>query len=126
VSGFLVDTQIVVWSASTPERIQSAAQEVLQSSKPLLVSSASIAEISNKLAIGKLKLPGTPVELCGLLGAQELPISWEHAQRLTSLPMLHRDPFDRLLIVQAMAEGLTLITSDAQITQYPDVELLPG
>jgi PIN domain nuclease of toxin-antitoxin system len=126
VSGFLLDTQIVAWSALTPERIKLAAQDVLTSGAELFVSSATIAELSIKLSIGKLKLPGTPVELCALLGAKELPISWDHAQRLSSLAMLHRDPFDRLLIVQAMAEDLTLITSDAAIMQYPDVELLPG
>jgi PIN domain nuclease of toxin-antitoxin system len=126
VSGFLLDTQIVAWSALTPERITPAAQEVLQSGETLFVSSASIAEMSIKVSIGKLRLPGTPIELCTLLGAKELTISWDHAQRLTSLPMLHRDPFDRLLIVQAMAESMTLITSDAQIKQYPDVELMAG
>lgn len=126
MSGFLLDTQIVAWSALTPERIKTAAHDVLTSGAPLFVSSASIAEMSIKLSIGKLKLPGTPIELCALLGAKELPISWDHAQRLTSLPMLHRDPFDRLLIAQAMAENLTLITSDAQIKQYPDVELMAG
>jgi PIN domain nuclease of toxin-antitoxin system len=126
VAGFLLDAQIVAWSALSPERIKSAAQDILTSSAPLLVSSASIAELSIKLSIGKLKLPGTPVELCALLGAKELPVSWDHAQSLTLLPMLHRDPFDRLLIAQAMAEGLTLITSDAAIMQYPDVELMAG
>jgi PIN domain nuclease of toxin-antitoxin system len=126
VAGFLLDTQIVVWSAGLTERMRPDAAKALQSGQPLFVSSASIAEMSIKLSIGKLKLPGTPIELCALLGAKELTISWEHAQRLISLPMLHRDPFDRLLIVQAMAEGLTLVTSDAQIKQYPDVELMAG
>jgi PIN domain nuclease of toxin-antitoxin system len=53
-----------------------------------------------------------------------LAITWDHAARLASLPMLHRDPFDRILIAQAMAEDLTLITSDAAIAQYPHVEIL--
>jgi PIN domain nuclease of toxin-antitoxin system len=126
MSGYLLDTQIVVWSAGLIERMRPVAAEVLTSGVPLFVSAVSIAEMSIKLSIGKLTLPGTPVELVALLGATELPISWDHGQRLATLPMLHRDPFDRLLIVQAMAENLTLVTSDALIMQYPGVELLQG
>ena len=70
MAGFLLDTQIVAWSALTPERIKSAAQDILTSGAPLFVSSASIAELSIKLSIGKLKLPGTPIELCALLVRQ--------------------------------------------------------
>lgn len=122
---FLLDSHIVAWSALTPERIGRLTRETLadQTSRRF-VSSVTIAELSIKVSLGKLKLPGTPVELCALLGATELALTWDHAARLASLPMLHRDPFDRLLIAQALAEDLILVTSDAAIAQYPDVDVL--
>ena len=114
---YLLDSQILVWSAGLTDRLAPAVVDVVQSggTNRLFVSSVTIAELSIKVALGKLRLPGTPVELCALLGATELAFTWDHAARLASLPMLHRDPFDRLLIAQALAEDLTLVTSDAAI-----------
>jgi PIN domain nuclease of toxin-antitoxin system len=90
----------------------------------LLVSAVSIAELEIKIAIGKLTLPGTPVEACALLDAKSLDLTWEHAERLAKLPLIHRDPFDRLLICQALVEDLTFVTSDDNIALYPDLRVL--
>ena len=125
MSGYLLDTHIAVWAALVPDRLGDNVARILhETANVLFISSVSIAEMTIKSGLGKLALPDTPIALGGELGALPLALTWEHAERLSSLPMLHRDPFDRLLIAQAMVEKLTLVTADAQILQYPDVELL--
>jgi PIN domain nuclease of toxin-antitoxin system len=125
VSQFLLDSQIVVWAAAFVERLDETVAQILRDRRnTLLVSSATIAELAIKIANGKLTLPASPLRLCHLLGTVELPISWQHAARLETLPLLHRDPFDRLLICQAMEEEVTLITSDRAIAAYPEVSVL--
>ncbi len=125
MSGYLLDTHIAVWAALVPDRLGDDVAKMLHDTENVLfISSASIAEMSIKTALGKMALPDTPIALCRELGARPLALTWEHAQQLAALPTLHRDPFDRLLIAQAMIEKLTLVSADSQVLQYPDVELL--
>lgn len=75
-------------------------------------------------ALGKLQLPVPPTALCTEFGFAELPLGWAHAARVTDLPPIHCDPFDRLLLVTALVEGLTLVTADRTNMTYPDVAIL--
>lgn len=121
---YLLDTEILVWSAISPSKLASYISDLLGNlESELLVSSVTIAEMMIKMALGKLTLPGSPLELCQQLGATELQLNWKHASGLSSLPPIHRDPFDRLLIAQAITENITLITSDDRILQYPEIKL---
>lgn len=113
------------WAALVPDRLGIKVANILKEpGSVVFVSSVSIAEMSIKTAHGKMGLPEAPIELCRELGARPLALTWEHAQQLSSLPTMHRDPFDRLLIAQAMVEDLTLITADARILPYPNVQQL--
>ena len=121
---FLCDTHVIVWAAATPERLRPETREVLaDTSQVALVSSVSVAEMVIKIASGKLSLPLSPMELCERMGFGELTLSWRHAERVHGLAPIHRDPFDRLLIAQAMEEDLTLITADAIVASYKGVRI---
>ena len=82
------------------------------------VSAATIWELAIKRATGKLQTPADLEEAVRLSGFVGLPITFQHAERAGGLPLLHRDPFDRMLVAQAQAENLTLITGDARIARY--------
>ena len=119
----LLDTQIVLWSAAQTQRLSAAARSLLQNPKhDLLFSAASMWEIAIKHSLGHEDCVVEPRVLRrGLLdnGYNELPITSEHAVGVEALPELHRDPFDRLLIAQAICEGITLLTADAVVAKYP-------
>ena len=91
----------------------------------VFVSAASIWEIGIKRLSGKLEVADNFVELVREAGYTDLPVSFRHAEIAAALPLLHRDPFDRMLIAQAQAEGLTLVTDDSQIARY-QVSVLPA
>ena len=103
-------------SATAHDTIESTAQEKL-------VSVASLWEIALKLSLGKLRLPRPFAEVfphqLELNGFELLPISCMHLNQLAEMPYHHRDPFDRLLIAQALADGLTIVTRDIAFSQYP-------
>lgn len=123
MSGLLLDTQVVLWAASTPDRLPGRLREALDtSSNPAYVSAVSIAEMTIKQALGKLLLPLPPTDLCAEFGFTELPLGWSHAARVADLPPIHRDPFDRLLLATALVDGLTLVTADRTMLTYPDVQ----
>ena len=116
--GFLIDTQIFVWGALDLGRLSPEASRIIRGER-VYVSAASLWEIETKRQIGKLTLD---LDLAAHLQAhafQELPITWEHAQRVAALPLIHRDPFDRLLVSQALLERLPILSADAQISRYP-------
>jgi PIN domain nuclease of toxin-antitoxin system len=119
----LLDTQILLWAAGQPERLSAAARRQLSNPKnELLFSAASLWEITIKRALGRDDFRVDPRVLRrGLLdhGYDELPITSEHAVSVDALPDLHKDPFDRILLAQALTEGVTLITADAQLARYP-------
>jgi PIN domain nuclease of toxin-antitoxin system len=119
----LLDTQLLLWAAGQPERLSAAARRLLSDPRhELLFSAASLWEIAIKHTLGREDFRVEPRLLRrGLLdnGYVELPITSEHAVNVDSLPPLHQDPFDRLLLAQALSEGITLVTGDAQLALYP-------
>lgn len=118
----LLDTQLLLWAAGRPERLSAAARRQINNPKnELLFSAASLWEITIKSALGRDDFRIEPrVFRRGLLdnGYIELPVTSEHAVNVESLAPLHKDPFDRLLIAQALVEGITLLTADAQLARY--------
>jgi PIN domain nuclease of toxin-antitoxin system len=120
---FLLDTQLLLWAAGEPERLSRAARKLLNDAdNELLFSAASLWEIAIKSALGREDFKVEPRVLRrGLLdnGYVELAISSQHAVSVDALPPLHKDPFDRLLLAQAVTEGITLLTCDALLAGYP-------
>ena len=119
----LLDTQLLLWAAGLPERLSEAARTLLDDprNEPLF-SAASLWEIAIKSSLGRDDLRVDPRLLRrGLLdnGYTELPVTSQHAVNVDGLPPLHKDPFDRLLLAQALSEGILLLTSDAQLARYP-------
>jgi PIN domain nuclease of toxin-antitoxin system len=118
----LLDTHLLLWAAGQPDRLSPAARkQISDPSNELLFSAASIWEVSIKNSIGRKDFQVEPRLLRrGLLdnGYLELPITSQHAVNIDSLPPIHRDPFDRMLVSQALIEGVTLLTVDAQVARY--------
>jgi PIN domain nuclease of toxin-antitoxin system len=119
----LLDTHLLVWAALEPDRLSAAARKVMKDAgNQLIFSAASFWEIAIKRGLGRSDFRVDPRLLRrGLLDNDysELPIGTDHALAMDGLPPLHKDPFDRILIAQAMVEGITLLTADARIAQYP-------
>ncbi len=122
MSALLLDTQLLIWLAFEPTRLSSKAKRLLQArEQTLLFSLASVWEVAIKTSLGRSDFVVEPERFHdGLLGAgfQELGIQAKHLQRVALLPWLHRDPFDRLLVAQAMVDGLTLLTADRALKAY--------
>ncbi len=119
----LLDTHALLWLTQGDERFSVQAEAaVLDTHNALYLSAASYWEICIKYALGKLGLQSNwPSLLDQELAVNQikwLPIEKEHCQALTALPLVHGDPFDRLLIAQARVEGMTLLTADEQIRRY--------
>ena len=118
----LLDTHILLWVAGQPDRLSEHCREMLLNpANTLIFSAASLWEITIKTGIGRSDFNVDPIRLRKMLllnTYRELPISSEHATALIALPLLHKDPFDRMLITQARIEGLILITSDAKVSAY--------
>jgi PIN domain nuclease of toxin-antitoxin system len=119
----LLDTHVLLWAAGSPEQLPPDARVMLEDTdNALLFSAASLWEIAIKRGLGRADFQvDARVLRRGLLdnGYQELPITSEHAVFIDSLPPIHKDPFDRILVAQAMVEGVTLLTADALVAQYP-------
>jgi PIN domain nuclease of toxin-antitoxin system len=119
----LLDTQLLLWAAGQPKRLSAPARKLLSDPRhELLFSAASLWEIAIKNTLGREDFRVEPRLLRrGLLdnGYVELPITSQHAVSIDALPDLHKDPFDRMLICQAIAGSPTLLTPDPLITQYP-------
>lgn len=118
----LLDTQLVLWAAGQPERLSPRAKRLLSDrDNELLFSAASLWEITIKTSLGRDDFRVEPRVLRRALldnGYVELPVTSEHAVSVDALPPLHKDPFDRLLLAQAIVEGITLLTADAQLARY--------
>jgi len=122
----LVDTHIFLWWCADDRRLGSAEREAIRNpANEVYLSAASVWEIVLKQALGRLRVPEPASAAALRLGFQPLPITFEHAEATASLPSLHRDPFDRLLVAQARVESLTLITHDPSIRSYPGPAFLP-
>ncbi len=114
----LLDTNAVLWLLAGDRRLGRTAREDVETASALVVSVASLWEIAIKVSLGKLAaLPGLPAALRDG-GVHRLTIEDEHLRRLAELPWHHRDPFDRLLIAQAQAECLTVLTADDAFDSY--------
>lgn len=118
----LLDTQLLLWVAGQPERLSPRAKRLLNDqNNELLFSAASLWEITIKSGLGREDFRVEPRVLRRALldnGYVELPVTSEHAVSVDSLPPLHKDPFDRLLLAQAFVEGITLLTADEQLARY--------
>lgn len=118
----LLDTQLLLWAAGQPERLSARARKLLDDPRnDLLFSAASLWEIAIKSTLGREDFQVEPRLLRrGLLdnGYVELPVTSEHAVGIDALPLHHKDPFDRLLLAQALVEGVVLLTADAQLARY--------
>jgi len=119
----LLDTHLLLWAAATPERLSAAAlAEIENPDNELIFSAASLWEVAIKRGLGRADFTVDPRLLRrGMIdnGYGELPVTSEHAVGVDSLPPLHKDPFDRILIAQSIAEGITLLTVDEQVARYP-------
>jgi PIN domain nuclease of toxin-antitoxin system len=120
---FLLDTHLLLWTAGDPKRLSTKARKMInEPTSELFFSAASLWEIAIKNGLGRddFKVDARLLRR-GLLdnSYSELPIGSEHAVAIDSLPPIHKDPFDRMLVAQAMVEGITLLTSDAVVAQYP-------
>lgn len=129
----LLDSHVLLWLARDERKLSHVLIEQLgQDSTELFVSPAGIAELCIKAALGKLDLPFGPAErvedgfaqLLRDLDAKSLDVTLAHACRLRDLPVHHRDPFDRLIIAQAMEEGLTVVTHDRAFARYEGLAVL--
>ena len=120
---YLVDTHIVLWLLAEPDRIPAAVRRTLADPvNTLLLSAAVVWEIAIKMSIGSYTLT-EPLEDFVNREVQRnelaiLPVGIKHAAAVAQLPFHHRDPFDRMLIAQALADGLTLVTVDSNIKKY--------
>jgi len=115
----LLDSHVVVWWLTSPERLSAETRALIAApGNDIILSAASVWELGLKIARRKLTLPEDYVDCLLDDGFEELPVTLEHAQRAMRLPPLHGDPFDRLLIAQALEEDLVLVTSDHVISSY--------
>ena len=119
----LLDTHVLLWWIDDSPRLPAGVDDLLTSEPDVFVSSASIWEITVKQVLGKLEGPPDLPERAAAAQFPVLDMTARHGIAAGRLPMLHRDPFDRMMIAQALVEGLTLVTADRQVQKY-DVPLL--
>jgi len=119
----LLDTHLLLWVAGQPKRLSASALKLIKNpANELVFSAASIWEVAIKRGLDRRDFQADPRLLRrGLLdnGYSELPILSDHVVAIESLPPIHKDPFDRLLVAQATVEGITLLTGDSVVAQYP-------
>ena len=116
----LLDSHVLLRLDSAPSRIPGGQLEMIaDKSNEVFVSAATAWELGIKQMKGKLRLSRPVSEQCANFGFLELPISFAHAEKAAGLTMLHGDPFDRMLVAQAIVEGLVLVTADRMLSEYP-------
>ncbi len=121
----LLDTHVFLWVVAGSASLKPRTRNMIESAEEVFVSAASIWEVAIKVRIGKLEAdPNALILAIGESGFTELPVSAAHAARVSSLAMHHADPFDRLLIAQAVSEPLHLLTADKLLTKYSELVLL--
>ena len=120
----LLDTHTALWALSDPDRLDPLVRDALEDPRNFVaVSAASVWEVEIKRTLGKLTAPVGFGTICIDRGFDALAISFEHAETAAGLPLHHGDPFDRMLIAQAIAEGLELVSDDRAFAAY-DVQLV--
>ena len=120
----LLDTHVVLWSVAGSSKLSAAGHKAIGEAEAVFVSAASVWEIAIKSALGKIDADvDLLIDALEASGFRELPVRAVHAARVAKLPLLHGDPFDRLLIAQALHEPLLLLTADAALTRYGPIVL---
>ena len=115
----LLDTHALLWWLDDKPTLSAEARDAIADGSNLVfVSAVVIWEVRIKQSLGKLQLPSNFREVLDSQAFDELPLTVDHAHRLAELPPLHRDPFDRVLVAQAIAERLTIVTCDPDIARY--------
>lgn len=119
----LLDTHVLLWAASEPDKLPDDARSLLEDphNQPHF-SPVNLWEVAIKSGLGRDDFQVDPALMRrGLTdnGYLELPVTGQHAVRIATLPPIHRDPFDRMLVAQALVEGITLLTTDAVVARYP-------
>lgn len=122
----LLDTAVLIYAMESPDRLSKRAVAALENPENVLeLSAVSLAEIAIKAALGKLRLSAaTARQAVQDLDIRILPYTADHAFYLFDLPLRHRDPFDRLIIAQALSERIVIVTSDEKFSLYKGVKLL--
>lgn len=122
MNGYLADTHVLLWWLLEPEKLpRRVANELADWTVPMRYSLVSIWEVAIKTSLRKPGFDVDPMTVRDKLGDErfaELPLQPEHIAHVATLPLLHRDPFDRMLVSQAAVEGLTLLTADASLKRY--------
>ena len=126
---FLLDTHVFLWLLGEPDKVPDPiAAELGDTQNTLLVSAVSAMEVATKVRLGKLDaarhVVPTWTQRVADIGADELPLSSAHALLAGSLTWAHRDPFDRLLVGQAISDNLTLVTADATVAAMPGISVI--
>jgi PIN domain nuclease of toxin-antitoxin system len=118
----LLDTHVLLWLMEDSPRLSRQARALMQDAGEVYVSSASIWEIAIKWRIGKIhEDPGVVVDHLERSGLRDIQVTNRHAVAAGRLPLLHHDPFDRLLVAQAMSETMRLLTADAKLAVYSEL-----
>lgn len=118
----LLDTHVVLWWLMDDEELTAQTKDVIDTEADVYISAATVWEIAIKAALGKISGPDNLLDLVTGSGLTELPVRSRHAIEAAGLPLVHRDPFDRMLVGQARCEGLTLLSRDPWVHRY-DVAL---
>lgn len=122
----LLDSHTLLWSLQGGQRLRPETYDAIHDpGNEVFVSVVAVWELAIKRVSGKLEAPDNLEASVIGQGYANLPVTFRHAELAAALPLLHRDPFDRMLIAQAQAEGLTLVTDDSQITRY-GVHIMPA
>lgn len=121
---FLLDTHSLLWTVFEPDKLSTEAQEIIADHNNIIcVSLISLWEISIKQNIGRLDIPKEFFEVVSEGGFEMLTLTMDQIKKYRTLPLHHRDPFDRMLIIQARQQKLIFITRDSEISKY-DVEIV--
>lgn len=116
---YLLDTHVLLWWLDDPALLSDAARRAISDGKNTIYVSAAVAwEIAIKQALGKLQTPDNLEEVMAANRFLPLPVTVAHALSVRKLPLHHRDPFDRMLVAQALQEGFTLISRDPHVARY--------
>jgi PIN domain nuclease of toxin-antitoxin system len=121
----LLDTHVLLWAMQDSRHLSTNARKLIGAADATYASAASLWEIAIKASLGKISIDSDALEeQLERSGLHALPITWQHAVQVRKLPMHHRDPFDRMLVAQAISEPLRFLTRDRQLRAYSDLVVI--